>query len=293
VKYMMTLVLFSLTFFWVSSARADCPSPFSIASDGADIFGGGTNAVCTVSYLPPPSSLKQIVCDLAANVDDDFSPAVQHGGTLYATTDECGYDYCIYGWDINYDATYNDHPFCFQFSDSDVAEIEINGTDIDDTGDPEFDSIYLHDATDTYDLTSAYPGTRTIKATVFAGDGDDYIEGSWEAVPSYELDGLYGEGGSDTIYGLAGPDYIDGYSGDNFLYGGDGADDIFAGDGYDTIDGGNGPDEIYAGDGNNVVTGGFGNDVIYTGSGQDRISGNGDDDLIYAGGNNDIVCGGE
>jgi Ca2+-binding RTX toxin-like protein len=85
-----------------------------------------------------------------------------------------------------------------------------------------------------------------VRATVYGGDGADYI---------------YGGSANDTLYGNLGSDYISGGEGTDTVYGGDGNDILdMADDGFDVIYAGNGNDRIYA-DGDRIDAG-AGSDLV-------------------------------
>ncbi|EAW38371.1 hypothetical protein L8106_10116 [Lyngbya sp. PCC 8106] len=117
---------------------------------------------------------------------------------------------------------------------------------------------------------------------VFAGKGDDIIEGRF---------------GADTIFGDIGNDIINANAGNDLIFGNNDQDQINAGNGDDTIFGGQGNDDIDAGIGNDLIFGDIGNDrlrggggsdqfVIGSGFGTDVISdyGNGTDRILLQGG---------
>ena len=112
---------------------------------------------------------------------------------------------------------------------------------------------------------------------VYAGDGDDTVEGGT---------------GIDFVYGGSGDDIIDGKGGVNVLFGEDGNDKLYDGSEGSYLNGGDGDDELYGGNGSNVLIGGTGNDIIYDGSDASYLAGGDGDDRLYGGGGADILDGG-
>jgi Ca2+-binding RTX toxin-like protein len=143
---------------------------------------------------------------------------------------------------------------------------------------------------------------------LLGGDGDDNSD--WTIIAPRSV-----AGGAWNIkaglYGGTGDDYLDGGRGDDLLDGGDDNDTLIGGQGNDTLRGGAGNDLIWADQGADVAWGGGGNDTIYsglasaisalgeagndqiaTGNGNDYIDGGADNDVIFAGAGNDTVLGG-
>ena len=121
-------------------------------------------------------------------------------------------------------------------------------------------------------------GAKTL--SVFARDGDDFIQGS-------DLGTMFWPGnGNDTVEAGGGSDIIDARpdapaSVRDTFYGQDGDDFIWGGAGKELIDGGDGNDFISAGGGDDIVRGGIGSDqIIKDGDGQFNILGEAGDDKI-------------
>lgn len=104
-------------------------------------------------------------------------------------------------------------------------------------------------------------------ATIYGGDGDDYIEVS----PTMETG-------------------VDGYA--LVADGGAGHDRIIGSDQRDRLFGGSGNDTIYGQGGNDVIFGGAGNDRLYGVSGRNALFGEGGNDTLYAGTSTNYLDGG-
>jgi Ca2+-binding RTX toxin-like protein len=93
-------------------------------------------------------------------------------------------------------------------------------------------TIYLDDGND-------FARVGGQRATIFGGQGDDFVVGGAAD------DVIYGGAGQDRLYGSGGPDRIFGDDGDDLIGGGDGDDSqLFGGNGNDSISGGRGNDGI-------------------------------------------------
>ncbi len=169
---------------------------------------------------------------------------------------------------------------------------------------------------DTVDLQ------QVVKATVFAGEGNDQITSDSGDVAVYAgagddvvtlgagNDSVIGEAGNDQISTGLGNDYIYDGLGNNTINAGGGNDQTITGIGNDHITDTAGDDVINAGDGDNTILVADGTDEVRTGSGIDHItsSGNtvtiqsedGDDTIILndlvsatvdAGAGNDTITG--
>jgi hypothetical protein len=93
-------------------------------------------------------------------------------------------------------------------------------------------TIYLDDGND-------FARVGGQRATIFGGQGDDFVVGGAAD------DVIYGRAGLDRLYGSGGPDRIFGEDGADLIGGGDGDDSqLFGGNGNDTISGGRGNDGI-------------------------------------------------
>lgn len=143
---------------------------------------------------------------------------------------------------------------------------------------------------------------------VSAGDGDDYIKGS------FDYDELDGNGGNDTIEALGGEDIVFGSSGNDTIHLNKGKElDPF--DGFmwaledrseieiaymstipdneaGVVDGGAGNDTIWGSNGADILHGGSGNDYIYGMDGDDDIFGENGNDYLFGMEGSDSVSGG-
>ena len=140
---------------------------------------------------------------------------------------------------------------------------------------------------DTGNGHDAIIGSPDIPETLFAGDGNDIIDGQ---------DGpntLLGGDGNDSITAGTGSDSIDAGDGNDTVNSGDGNDTVLGDDGDDVIDTGAGDDSVDAGDGQDNVTTGDGNDFAVGAGGQDTISTGAGADTVFAGAGNDSVDGGD
>ena len=138
---------------------------------------------------------------------------------------------------------------------------------------------------------------------VQAGDGMDYIVGSWmddtlaggagedDLVGGDGWDELYGGGGNDELRGGDGYDSVYGGAGADLLWGNDSSDNIYGGSGDDVARGGWGSDYVYGDAGNDTVIGSRGYDFLDGGSGDDRLLGGGDSDTVNGGFGNDVLKG--
>ena len=158
-------------------------------------------------------------------------------------------------------------------------------------------------------------------AQVFAGRGDDFIEGSGRAdllVGGLGGDSMFGAAGQDTLRGEDGRDFLNGGQGDDLLEGGagndvlrgntsdetfiplstpdvdrEGGDDTLrGGEGDDFLAGASGSDLLIGGEGVDDLSGGTGNDALVGGVGSDRLFGGQDDDLLEGGVGDDTLDGG-
>jgi Ca2+-binding RTX toxin-like protein len=144
--------------------------------------------------------------------------------------------------------------------------------------------------------------------TLLGGDGDEFNTTTIFA-PSHVAGTFWGI--KAGLYGGTGDDYLDGGRGNDYLDGGDDNDTLIGGQGNDTLVGGAGNDLIRADDGTDIAYGGTGDDTIYsgltnaisaigeagndtiaTGNGADYIDGGADNDIIFSGAGNDTVLGG-
>jgi Ca2+-binding RTX toxin-like protein len=138
-----------------------------------------------------------------------------------------------------------------------------------------------------------YIGIDYGSITLYAGDGNDYVEydadGPGDSLEAYlgagddEFDGndagnvtVFGGDGDDLFYGGDGTDYFSGGAGDDMIYGYAGDDLIFSGAGNDSVDVRDGNHQIRTGDGNDsILLDGDGNHLVYGGSGNDEITSDG------------------
>ena len=163
-------------------------------------------------------------------------------------------------------------------------------------------AVILDDGDDQY---FGEEGSGT--ATVFAGDGDDRLVSTGDALFGEEGDDILSALGSqsDTMHGGSGADIISSGAGDDSIMGGKGADSIFGGEGADKINGNSNSDVIYGGgglvdleDGDDELAGGGGSDKLYGNMGNDTLfGGNGvvdttdGSDALYGGFGNDTLYG--
>ena len=114
---------------------------------------------------------------------------------------------------------------------------------------------------------------KTAMEVVYAGDGDDRIEG-WRA--------------GERLEGGRGRDRIDGGRGDDRLDGGEGRDRLRGGADDDRLDGGSGADRLEGGGGRDRLEGGSGRDRLKGGDGRDVLEGDGGRDILVGGGGADV-----
>ena len=144
--------------------------------------------------------------------------------------------------------------------------------------------------------------------SLYGGDGNDWLDGSYDDDVLYGGDGndtlgnsIAPESGNDKMYGEAGNDAIYGGAGNDILDGGAGNDTIDAGEGNDSVIGGLGGDSLIGNAGNDNMNGGDGDDALYgdnvlggysAPSGQDLLYGGEGNDYLYGGKGNDTLVGG-
>ena len=165
--------------------------------------------------------------------------------------------------------------------------------------------------------TLTFPLADVKHIEIDAGDGDDAIDWTGIAIPTYCFGGLGNDRmtagtGDDTLSGGGGRDYLSGGGGDDFvsggatndeLYGGPGADHLEGGAANDLLAGGAHDDRLYGDAGNDVLSGNDGKDVMYGGDGDDSLTGGigwdlhsgqaGNDRLFARDGRDDEVLGGD
>jgi len=121
-------------------------------------------------------------------------------------------------------------------------------------------------------------GLVNVPATIYAGKGNDTVQGSMAndiIFAGFGNDTVNGRAGNDTIY--LGPDNDRGLGGqgNDVIFGEDGDDWIGGQLGSDSLDGGNGNDALFGGiaDGQDTLRGGAGSDryLIPTGSSMDQV----------------------
>jgi Ca2+-binding RTX toxin-like protein len=123
-----------------------------------------------------------------------------------------------------------------------------------------------------------------VAATVYAGDGDDFVQASDRG------DNIFGGDGNDTLHGGRLDDWLIGGSGNDTLDAGAGTAGSLGGDGNylsgeagnDTLRGREGSDWLSGGDGTDLLDGGGGDDILAGGGGQgdDLKGGHGDDQYL-------------
>jgi Ca2+-binding RTX toxin-like protein len=142
-------------------------------------------------------------------------------------------------------------------------------------------------------------------ATVFAGNGNDWLKGGGgrneffggkgndHLVGSEGDDLLVGEEGNDRVWGLGGQDHLEGNAGNDHLDGGDGDDLMFGDAGQDKLKGGAGSDEMWGGFGHDHLSGGDDNDVVHGEAGKDHLHGGLGDDQLFGEDGKDHIDGNE
>ena len=165
--------------------------------------------------------------------------------------------------------------------------------------------------------TLTFPIGDVSRIAIDSGGGDDTIDWTGIAIPTYCFGGLGNDRmtagtGDDTLSGGGGRDYLSGGGGDDFvsggatndeLYGGPGADHLEGGAANDLLAGGAHDDRLYGDAGNDVLSGNHGKDVLYGGDGDDDVTGGagwdlhsgqgGNDRLFARDGRDDEVLGGD
>lgn len=117
-------------------------------------------------------------------------------------------------------------------------------------------------------------GDIPVRATVWAGDGNDVVQGGGG---DDLLDGgaghdqLHGGGGNDTLRGYTGNDRLWGDSGNDRLEGSTGNDELRGGDGNDSLDGHLGANKLYGDSGNDALFAQSTADEIDGGTGRDTV----------------------
>ncbi|MEJ6391148.1 calcium-binding protein [Gymnodinialimonas ulvae] len=155
--------------------------------------------------------------------------------------------------------------------DSDASEPISNESD---------DTRIALPGTDGGDMLDAIRASR-----IFAGDGDDTVNGSDEddlVAAGVGNDLVLASGGDDEVNGSIGRDTLEGGNGDDTITGGFGDDDLFGDAGDDALSGGFGNDFLFGDIGNDVLEGEDGNDTLVSFLGSDTLSGGADDDLLDA-----------
>ncbi len=121
--------------------------------------------------------------------------------------------------------------------------------------------------------------------TLYGGDGNDTLNGSWGN------DTLYGGKGNDTLNGSWGDDILHGGRGNDTLNGSWGDDILYGGRGRDILNGSWGDDYLYGGSGRDTLNGSWGNDYMDGGAGKDTLYGGWGDDWMLGGAGNDRMAG--
>jgi Ca2+-binding RTX toxin-like protein len=116
-----------------------------------------------------------------------------------------------------------------------------------------------------------------VRAYVFAGDGDDTVQGS------IFDDVLVGGSGRNRLFGGDGNDRLTGSGGRDFLYGEGGDDRLYGQAGNDNLDGGGNIDRIFAGDGDDLLIGSGSNDKLFGEAGTDTLLGGRNFDYLNGG----------
>lgn len=132
----------------------------------------------------------------------------------------------------------------------------------------ELKGLFIHagSGNDIIDLSEMGNAKDTILIEIFAGDGDDTVEGS---------------SGDDIIHGGLGSDILNGNEGDDLIFGGDLDYKEAFEKKYQLFD-------VYL-DGDDVIHGGYGDDHIFGMSGNDQLYGDGGTDIIEGGQGNDYL----
>lgn len=146
----------------------------------------------------------------------------------------------------------------------------------------------LGDDGNSFQSTVTFGGalTVTLRAGLWGGEGNDYIDGG------LGNDSLYGGTGDDILIGGTGADLLLGEDGNDWLYGGSENDSLWGGAGNDVSVGDDGIDIAVMGDGNDVSWGYAGNDYFYMGNGNDAIYGGDGVDVMLGEAGNDYFDGG-
>ncbi|WP_181318243.1 Hint domain-containing protein [Pseudogemmobacter blasticus] len=130
-------------------------------------------------------------------------------------------------------------------------------------------------------------------ASIYGGEGNDYIGGRSADAPAQVSQLVFGGIGNDTIamsetfLGIGALSYND------TLYGEDGDDVIRAGAGADRVYGGEGKDLLYGGADGDLIEGGLGEDTLNGDAGNDSLDGGGGADTLTGGTGDDrfIISG--
>jgi hypothetical protein len=185
-------------------------------------------------------------------------------------------DVVVAGHNVKRDLT----PSMVQFTSFADGVLRVNGTAGDDLINVQLSTDKTALRIRRNGLVTSHPLAGVRRLHVFAGDGNDLIDTSTIAAPTY----LDGEAGHDTLRTGRGDDRLNGGTGKDRLSGMAGAD---------RLAGGVHADLLYGGDGNDSLLGGYGHDTLHGEAGTDRLWGEADNDLLLAGPGGNRLVGGD
>jgi len=128
-------------------------------------------------------------------------------------------------------------------------------------------------------IPAKFTETNRMFLEVWPRLGDDFVDGS--TLPARFRLWVLADAGFDTVYAGDGDDFVNqaqdddvsyGFAGDDWIRGGTGNDEIYGGTGNDRLISTDGNDEIHGGDGDDMVAGGIGNDNLWADAGRDVVS---------------------
>lgn len=278
----------------------EAPSPYSTVT----CDNGGT-AVCTHTGGFPTTNME---CSLALNGGSAAASL-----TLVTDFDGSGRnEHSVYGSDAsgaNFCCVYEEDPGDTSFQ---LVYVGVGGDDGDDilqigdfaksipfydplTGGGDLQGITVNsELEDGDDYATAYTSGSWVRVHVGGNSGEDTIDFSNIAAPSYNASPHRIRGGNDDdiLTGSGFRDQIFGQSGGDKLYGLDGDDDLVGGEGDDVCEGGDGDDKLWGDGANDYLLGEGGNDMLQGGPGTDDLIGGPDDDQICSGtGTSDYLQG--
>ncbi|MBW3588220.1 MAG: hypothetical protein KY429_02250 [Actinobacteria bacterium] len=128
---------------------------------------------------------------------------------------------------------------------------------------------------------------QTDADTVFAGKGDDYVDGG------ADNDIIEGDAGGDTLLGWTGNDTIHGRLGDDQIFGEGDHDTLHGDEDNDVISGGSGDDDVFGSAGDDTLNGGNDNDDLFGGTDNTGVSGDTTGDTLNGGKGRDYLLGDE